>query len=104
MIIPLLLTILAAARHNPDLVCRLGFAYDIETETQRVQADIRQMQQQLQMFDNHTNVPSANAQKDAIDSNSPLRPITDGLVQAPATLRPFLFVGVLSVARNTGAP
>ena len=98
------LTTLAAAQCNCYLVCRLGFAYDTEVEIHRVQADIRRMQQQLQMFDNHTIVPSAYAQKHAIDPNSPAHPIQDIVVPAPATLKPFLFVGVLSVARNAGVP
>lgn len=91
-------------KYPNHLVCRVAFAVDIEQETQRVQADIGRMQQQLQLFDNHTDVPSAYAQKHAIEPNSPARPIQDGVTPAPATLRPFLFVGVLSVARNAGIP
>lgn len=87
-----------------QLVCRVAFAVDIELESQRVQADIGRMQQQLQLFDNHTDVPSAYAQKHAIDPNSPARLTQDGITPAPAPLRPFLFVGVLSVARNAGMP
>ena len=95
------LYMLSYPRH---LVCRVAFAVDIDLETQRVQADIGRMQQQLQLFDNHTDVPSAYALKHAIDPESPTRPIQDGVTPAPATLRPFLFVGVLSVARNAGMP
>ena len=99
-----LLATLGTVQRNIDLVCRLDFAYDIEMETRTIQAHIERMQQQLQMFDNHTNVPSAYAQKHAVDPNNPAQPIQDGAVPAPATLRPFLFVGVLSVARNAGMP
>ena len=104
MILPLLLTTLAVARCSSDLVCRLDFVYDIKVETQTIQADIARMQQQLQMFDNHTNVPSAYAQKHAVDPNYPAYPTQNNIVPAPATLRPFLFVGVLSVAINAGMP
>lgn len=84
--------------------CRFGFAHDVEVETQKVKADIHRMQQQLQLFDNHTDVTSAHVQKHAVDPNSPVHPVQDGSVPAPALLTPFLFVGVLSVAKNAGNP
>ena len=89
-----------------NLACRFGFAYDIEIETQKIQADIHRMQQQLQLFDYHTDATSAHVQKHAVDPNSPAQAVQvqDGSVPAPALLTPFLFVGVLSVAGNAGIP
>lgn len=89
-------------------LCRVGFAYDIEMESQKIQADIDQMQRQLELFDNSSTVTSAYTQMHAVEADglASLSARTDRnadiSAQAESELQPFLFVGVLSVAGNAG--
>ena len=88
--------------------CRVGFAYDIEMEAQKIRADIDRMQRQLELFDNSSTVTSAYTQMHAIEADgfASMLANTDrsaGMsAQTESELQPFLFVGVLSVAGNAG--
>lgn len=91
------------------LLCRSGFAYDIELETQQVQAEIHGLHRQLDLFGNSSAFTSAYTQKHAVEaSSSNAQRTTSGVhdsepKQDSSKLQPFLFVGVLSVAGNAGA-
>ncbi len=88
-------------------MCRVNFAHDIEMEKLKLQTDIDRMQRQLEVFDNNTAVTSSYSQKHAVETDSFAGQVTTRVQdstpdRAPSLPRPFLFVGVLSVAANAG--
>lgn len=87
---------------------RSGFVPSIKEETKALQADIDRMQTQLELFDRSSVPTSAYSQKHAIGMDSlgsqlaTARMLDSLPSQNMSKPSPFLFVGVLSVADNSG--
>ena len=94
--------------HTLLLSSRSGYAFDIASEIKNAQAEIQQIQTQLEAFDNSSTTTSVYSQKHAVQADSlgtqlaTARMLDSLPFQNMSKPSPFLFVGVLSVAGNAG--